>query len=290
MQTQMAIADSADSHTLEVTRGDRFEFGKNWSNFLKVLDEDRIDRAVASLRSLLGVETLQGATFLDAGSGSGLFSLAAHRLGARVTSFDYDGASVACTTELRRRFAPNAPDWNVQRGSVLDPAYLATLGTFDYVYSWGVLHHTGSMWPAIENVLRLVSPGGTLAIAIYNDQGAWSKRWKALKRFYCSGPFGKAVMCATYIPAVVLRGLAADLFWFRNPVARYTEYRKSRGMSPFYDWFDWLGGYPFEVAKPEEIFRFGVERGLVMTNLTTCGGSVGCNEFVFRRPSVAERR
>jgi len=283
MHNSTATAGPIDSHTLEVDRGERFEFGKNWTNFLRILDEDRIDRAVASLRTLLGVTDLKGATFLDVGSGSGLFSLAAYRLGARVRSFDYDGASVACTTELRRRYGSSGGEWTVERGSVLDKPFLASLGKFDYVYSWGVLHHTGSMWEAIENASTLVAPNGTFAIAIYNDQGVWSKRWAAIKRFYCSGPLGKAVLCSTYIPYVVGRQLAADLFWMRNPMKWYTEYRKSRGMSVFYDWFDWLGGYPFEVAKPEEIFKFGRQRGFEMTNFTTCGGSVGCNEFVFRR-------
>jgi 2-polyprenyl-6-hydroxyphenyl methylase/3-demethylubiquinone-9 3-methyltransferase len=286
MQNPTATAGVIDSHALEVDRGERFEFGKNWSNFLRLLDEDRIERAVNSLKGLLGVSNLQGATFLDIGSGSGLFSLAAHRLGARVRSFDYDANSVACTTELRRRYAAGTSDWLVERGSVLDKAYLASLGQFDYVYSWGVLHHTGSMWEAIENAASLVAPGGVFAIAIYNDQGAWSKRWTVLKKFYCSGPFGKAVMCATYIPGVVAWQLARDLFWLRNPFKWYTDYRKSRGMSVFYDWFDWLGGYPFEVAKPEVIFKFARDRGFEMTNFTTCGGSVGCNEFVFRRIST----
>jgi 2-polyprenyl-3-methyl-5-hydroxy-6-metoxy-1,4-benzoquinol methylase len=272
-----------DSHAHEVDRGERFEFGKNWSNFLRVLDESRTERAVESLRALLGVTDLKGKSFLDIGSGSGLFSLAAHRLGARVRSFDYDPNSVACTQELKRRFGAAGADWSVESGSVLDKQFLSSLGQFDVVYSWGVLHHTGSMWEAIDNARTLVAPGGTFCIAIYNDQGVWSKRWTKLKRFYCSGPFGKAVMCATYIPAVVGRQFIADLFWLRNPFKYYTEYGASRGMSVFYDWFDWLGGYPFEVAKPEEIFKFGRDRGFEMTNFTTCGGSVGCNEFVFRR-------
>ena len=283
----MATADSLDQHALEVARGERFEFGKNWSNFLSVVDEARIEQAVLSLRRLLGVESLAGRSFLDVGSGSGLFSLAAVRLGARVRSFDYDASSVACTMEMQRRFAPPGAEWTIERGSVLDAAFLTSLGQYDYVYSWGVLHHTGHMWEALDNVVGLVAPGGTLAVAIYNDQGVWSRRWTALKRFYCSGTFGKVVVCSTYIPAVVLRELAADLFWLRNPLKRYTQYGTSRGMSVVHDWIDWLGGYPFEVAKPEEIFKFGRRHSLEMTNMTTAGGSVGCNEFVFRRVSPA---
>jgi len=56
-------------------------------------------------------------------------------------------------------------------------------------------------------------------------------------------------------------------------------------MSLLHDWKDWLGGYPFEVAKPEEIFEFCHSRGLLLEKLTTCGGRLGCNEFVFSRPA-----
>src|SRR5438105_7182534 len=139
------------SHALEIGRGERFGFGENWSRFLELLDEGRISRAEESLKGMLEVESLAGRSFLDIGSGSGLFSLAARRLGARVHSFDYDPKSVACTQEVRRRFYFNDPDWVIERGSVLDESYLKSLGQFNIVYSWGVLHHTGAMWQALEN-------------------------------------------------------------------------------------------------------------------------------------------
>src|SRR6478672_6389971 len=162
----------------EVQRGERFGFGENWAGFLRLVDEDRIASAEQSLKQMLNSERLDGKTFLDAGSGSGLFSLAARRLGAQVTSFDYDPDSVGCTAELRRRFFPEDSNWRVMRGSVLDRDFLASLGDFDVVYSWGVLHHTGSMWQALENVARLTKPGGTLYISIYNDQGFKSRIWR----------------------------------------------------------------------------------------------------------------
>lgn len=266
-------------HSTEVKSGERFEFGKNWSRFLDVLDEHRISLAVESLREMLDADSLVGQRFLDVGSGSGLFSLAASRLGADVHSFDYDPDSVACTSELRRRYAPDAR-WVVQHGSVLDRAYLAGLGEFDVVYSWGVLHHTGAMWTAIDNVLALVKPRGKLFIALYNDQGAWSRRWAAIKRFYCSGPIGRALVTAVFIPFWVGRDLAADIVWRRNPLSRYRSYRGSRGMSITHDWTDWLGGYPFEAAKPEAVFDYLKHHGFRLEKLKTAGGSVGCNEFV----------
>ncbi|MFC7649809.1 50S ribosomal protein L11 methyltransferase [Streptosporangium lutulentum] len=71
---------------LEIRRGDRFAFGRNWKAFAHLVDETRVATAVDSLCAALGIEDLTGRTFLDVGCGSGLFSLAAHRLGARVHS------------------------------------------------------------------------------------------------------------------------------------------------------------------------------------------------------------
>jgi len=185
----------------EFARGERFAFGENWSAFLYHLDDHRIRRAETSLQAMLGLERLEGFRFLDIGSGSGLFSLAARRLGAEVTSFDYDPQSVACTAELRRRFGHEDENWRVLRGSVLDKALLARLAKFDIVYSWGVLHHTGAMWDAIANATSMVAPGGLLNIAIYNDQGATSRMWRRIKKSYVSapGPMKWAVLAPAFI-------------------------------------------------------------------------------------------
>jgi 2-polyprenyl-3-methyl-5-hydroxy-6-metoxy-1,4-benzoquinol methylase len=270
-------------HASEIRAGERFEFGANWTRFLALLDDRRISGAEESLRSLLGLADLADKTFLDAGCGSGLFSLAAYRLGARVHSFDFDPKSVACASELRRRFAHDDPQWLIDEASVLDRAYLATLGTFDIVYSWGVLHHTGAMWRALENVADLVNPGGLLFIAIYNDQGTRSKRWRKVKRLYNGAPPPlRFLVSAPALLALWGPRMLKDVLTLR-PFRQWREYGRDRGMSPWHDHIDWIGGYPFEFAKPEEIFRFYRERGFELTNLETAGGTVGCNQFVFRR-------
>ena len=263
----------------------RFAFGKNWQRFLRYLNEERIAEAEKSLRDMLQAESLRGESFLDIGCGSGLFSLAAMRLGAaQVYSFDFDPDSVACAQELRQRFFPNSDLWTIEQGSALDRAYLARLGQFDVVYSWGVLHHTGDMWPALANVIPRVSPRGRLFIAIYNDQGPVSSFWKVVKRLYSRGRIWRLLIIALFGALFALRGLVKDVLVLRtNPLKRYRDYTRSRGMSYFTDLLDWLGGYPFEVAKPEDICEFFRMHGFQLLKLKTVGGRLGNNEFVFLR-------
>jgi 2-polyprenyl-3-methyl-5-hydroxy-6-metoxy-1,4-benzoquinol methylase len=270
----------------EMVKEDRFEFGKNWQRFLSVLNEERISEAEKSLKQMLEIDDLNGKSFLDIGSGSGLFSLAARRLGAKVQSFDYDPTSVACTMELKRHYFPDGEDWAVEEGNVLDVNYLKSLGQFDIVYSWGVLHHTGAMWEALGNISGLNVKGGKLFISIYNDQGNTSRRWRALKKFYnrSSKPIklmiilGVGLMSQTYAALVRLSQRQNPL-----PFKAWAEKKENRGMSVWYDLVDWVGGYPFEVAKPEEVFDFYRKRGFELSRLKTCGGGLGCNEFVFIR-------
>jgi 2-polyprenyl-3-methyl-5-hydroxy-6-metoxy-1,4-benzoquinol methylase len=279
------------AHAQEVAAHQRFEFGENWRRFSSSVDDERIAEACNSLRAMLDTDTLEGLTFLDIGCGSGLFSLAAAQLqAARVYSLDFDPLSVACTEELRRRFSPHSEHWVVEQASVLDRAHIQSLGSFDVVYSWGVLHHTGDMWSALDTAALPVAVGGRLFISIYNDQGLRSRIWRTVKRLYNRLP---AAMRAPYVAVAMAPQelmIAGGHILRRRPLdylKTWSEYKRRRGMSRWHDLVDWVGGYPFEVASPEEIFDFYKERGFTLERLKTCGGGLGCNQFVFLRAGDA---
>jgi 2-polyprenyl-3-methyl-5-hydroxy-6-metoxy-1,4-benzoquinol methylase len=264
-----------------------FSFGQNWKAFLdEALDSDRIQQATIGTRELLRLESLAGLTFADVGCGSGLFSYVAHSLGAeRIVSFDLDPISVECCRQIRATVG-DPINWKVQQGSVLDQQFLEKLGTFDVVYSWGVLHHTGNMWQAVRNAATLVRPEGKFALAIYNrleyntlQRWRGSHKWLRIKKLYNSS--GNSIRRVMEL-SLAAKDVAAMLVRLRNPVTEVNAYRNNRGMSWWHDIRDWLGGYPYEFASAGEVFTFcHDELGMTLLRLQSTS-SIGCHEFLFQ--------
>ena len=262
----------------------RFGFGNNWLKFVAELNEKQIVEAKESLQQLLGQADLSGLSFLDIGSGSGLSSLVARRLGARVHAFDFDPDSVASTQSLRDKYFPGDDGWTVERGSILDASFTQRLGTFDIVYSWGVLHHTGAMWKALECATTLVAPGGTLAIALYRKTPLCGA-WRVEKRLYATAPSAVQTVVRGAYKTAYLAGILAT---GRNPSVYVRNYKSARGMNWHRDVHDWLGGYPYESANPAEVkTQLGRLGFTVIRSIERPAGigifGTGCDEFVSRR-------
>lgn len=283
-----AIAWEPQNLEIRVTdltaRNSHFEFGENWADFAKKLTPEHVASAVASLEKLLP-GGLGGASFLDIGCGSGLSSVAAARLGAgRIEACDIDENSVRTTEQVLAKFAGEVPS-RVRVASVFDLTPEGQ-GLFDVVHSWGVLHHTGDMSRAVRCAAALVRPGGLLVVALYNKTplcGAWTIE----KRFYARAP--RVLQKAAQVAFVVARLPAQAIAFRRSPVALIRDYRATRGMDYWNDVHDWLGGYPYESATPDEAdamvgAEFTRERAFITTSRLGLFGS-GCNEFVYRRQS-----
>nr|WP_081711792.1 class I SAM-dependent methyltransferase [Thermosynechococcus sp. NK55a] len=242
---------------------------------------------------LLGGERLDGKRFLDIGSGSGLHSLAALRLGARqVVAIDIDADSVATTQAVLQRFAPDGP-WKVEAKSVfeLDPR---ESGVFEIVYSWGVLHHTGDMFFALRSAAAMVAPEGFFVFALYRRIWMdWFWRWE--KRWYAQASHSAQARARWVYVTLYRLGLRLTGRRFEDYV---TNYRSKRGMSFEHDVHDWLGGWPYESISSREVqdamkalgfsaVKQFARKGRFLGKDPGFFGS-GCDEYVYRKEACAD--
>ena len=256
-----------------------FSFGENWSNYLAKVDEAAFSGAMQDIIMWFGEDGLSGKRILDLGCGSGIHSYCMHALKAReLVSVDLDPKSVATTRVLWEK-AGSPASWLVSQGSALDRGFLEKLGTFDLVYSWGVLHHTGSMWAAIDNAAARVAQDGRLWMTLYTKGGKYPADLALKQRYNQASPAGQRAM--------VRRQIRWLMYWRlrtrRNPFA-WNE-RTSRGMDTYHDLIDWLGGLPYEVASADEVVVWGRKAGFVLERIDPQGEGA-CSGYVFSRAAA----
>jgi SAM-dependent methyltransferase len=254
----------------------KFSFGQNWKDYINVYNDSLLDSSIRDLLEWFSPDMIEDKEVLDAGCGSGLHSLAFLTLKAKhITSFDYDLKSIEASQYLWKKH--NCPgNWQVLQGSVLDKNFLSKLGKFDIVYSWGVLHHTGSMWRAMINCMHLVKVNGFFLISIYVKGDNFQRDLERKKKYNESNKFGKRAMELYYfiIPLMIKR-----IRWGLNPF----KWNKAtiRGMNTYIDIKDWLGGLPYEVASVEEIHKIFSENNFKLLKFTE--NSEGyCNIYLFQ--------
>lgn len=260
-----------------------FSFGKNWRDYVETVAEDALRGAMNDIVEWLGRERVADKTVLDIGCGSGIHSLCFHTLGAReVFSFDVDPYSVESTRLLWEK-AGRPANWSVNHGSILDDDFLGRLGAYDIVYSWGVLHHTGAMWQAIDHASSRVKPGGSFWIALY-VKGPHYEEHLALKRKYNRASWlGKKWMVWKDIFGIMRERRRAG----QNPFA--WNQRGMRGMNTYHDLVDWLGGLPYEVASRDEVVDFCAERGFALEKFVDSAEG-GNSIYVFSRTAPVQNK
>lgn len=274
----MGMSNAVDG----VKRGSHFAFGENWASYSKLVTERQIEEATQGLRRLISGD-LSGKRFLDVGCGSGIHALAALRLGAaEVVAIDRDPDSVATTRKMLEAHAAGK-SWRVLERSVFD-LDSPTVGKFDVVYSWGVLHHTGDMCGALRIAAALVAPGGEFVFALYRrTRLCWF--WKLEKRWYAgAGPFGQRIARTLFIGLFRLIFPVLNRQSFHQYVKNYSG---RRGMDYYHDVHDWLGGWPYESISADGVRRLMEQIG--MREIRTFVRSrrklglfgSGCDEYVY---------
>jgi len=112
---------------------------------------------------LIPFDELRGKDVLEVGCGSGVHARLLARAGARLTAVDLTSTAVAMT---RRRL-----DLDGLSGTVVEADAEALPfpdASFDFVWSWGVLHHSADTGRALAEVARVLRPGGRLALMVYH--------------------------------------------------------------------------------------------------------------------------
>lgn len=262
-----------------------FDFGKNWREYSQKINEDRLRIAELSLTKFFHKEGIKGKTFIDIGCGSGLFSIAALRQGCKnLLAIDIDPICVSITKNNIKKYW-NEPNWHCKVKSVFD-LDKNEIGEFDLVYSWGVLHHTGSMLEAIESASQLIDKEGKMLLGLY-QKTILCPFWVLEKKIYhrSSSSTQKMIRELFYKLFSFL-----SLFQYRHINKIIHKHKQKRGMDYFCDLHDWLGGYPYESISPKSFNDFISTIGLKIQKQSICNEGFGLtgsgvNEYLVYKTS-----
>ena len=268
----------------------RSAYALQWNTFRIVRPEE--DRATFGNRTGLSPVDLAGSTVLDAGCGMGRYLRVAAEWGARAVGMDLSRA-----VEAARAMTADWPEVAVVQGDLLRLPFAP--GSFDHIYSLGVLDHTPDPRRAFLGLARLLKPGGRIAIWVYpverprlerviNVHRAISTRLPlgVLVRFSrLMAPVGalKRRLMGSRHPIVARLGVALNVLTIGVSMHPDPEVRVC-------DTLDWYAPRYLSRHTPEEVRGWFAEAGLVdVVNLARdqayfhAGQGNGVN-FAGRRP------
>ena len=267
----------------------KFKFGENWLKFNKLINYKKILQATKSLKKY-NIK-FKKKSFLDVGCGSGLFSLAASTMGCnKIYSIDVDNSSIKSTQIVRNNFKKKSLNWKVEKVSLIGDNFKKKCFNYDIIYCWGVAHHTGNMFKAFKNLSDVAKLNSYLIIAIYNDEGLKSKIWWLIKFIYNFVPQGLKKLYAFFIMSIIrkLYVIIRLLFTLKfNELYSFLKKKtkRTRGMNKEIDIMDWVGGYPYEYIKFNDLKKYFIAKGFKVIKSHQCKGP-GNHEIVFKREKI----
>jgi ubiquinone/menaquinone biosynthesis C-methylase UbiE len=183
---------------LEVATGKLF--GDLWHRYNEQLFEESVQLFEKRLTANgFDLAWLQGKHCLDAGCGSGRYSIAIARFGAaRVVGLDVSGSGL----EEARRRASTYPTIEFKEASVLDLPFADA--SFDFCWSAGVLHHTADPDKGLAELTRVLRPGGKLFLLLYGKGGV---RWPTIMKLR---PLANSLGYAAFDAAMKAAGMPAN--------------------------------------------------------------------------------
>lgn len=133
-------------------------------DYYQPVSEKYYDLIVAKMMKAMNVQP--GELVLDAGCGTGVHSVRASKYGAKVTAIDISQSMIDVAKQ-------NIEKAGFAEQTAFQQEDLTTLSfadqTFDHIFSWGVIIHIPDFKSALDNLVRALKPGGSLALYVTNE-------------------------------------------------------------------------------------------------------------------------
>jgi 2-polyprenyl-3-methyl-5-hydroxy-6-metoxy-1,4-benzoquinol methylase/uncharacterized protein YbaR (Trm112 family) len=232
-------------------------FGFQWKIHARTqLDDATSHRSEQAFRQRTGFrpEDLAGKLVLDVGCGMGRFAEVATRWGANVVGIDLSLASEVAAKNLADRSA------TIFQADVFQLPFAE--GSFDFIYSIGVLHHTPSCEQAVKVLPRLLKPGGRLAVWLYSSYNPWYRMSDVYRKVTRHMPQKMLYnLCYGVVPLYGLHQVLKKVPLVGKPTSGLMAWLIPMSFNRDAEWrvldtFDWYSPWYQSKHSYEEVFRW----------------------------------
>lgn len=161
----MLDADAADRRDFWTDYQPGFKFSEAEVGSQRFFDEVEAHRYALEphIKEIVGFERWAGKDVLEAGCGIATDGMQFARAGARYTGMDFSPSALSLA---RHRFEMAGEDVRLERGSIAELPFPDD--SFDLVYSNGVIHHLPETQRVVDEIHRVLRPGGTAIVMVYH--------------------------------------------------------------------------------------------------------------------------